>query len=63
MAARARDELSRRTFLSTGLAATGAALTGARAQVEGNNVNSDAWVLEHVQPSMFAEPSGDACDF
>jgi beta-glucosidase len=32
-------------------------------QVEGNNVNSDSWVLEHMKPSTFAEPSGDACDF
>jgi beta-glucosidase len=32
-------------------------------QVEGNNVNSDMWVLEHMTPSMFAEPSNDACDF
>jgi beta-glucosidase len=31
-------------------------------QVEGNNVNNDAWLLEHMTPSMFAEPSGDACD-
>jgi beta-glucosidase len=31
-------------------------------QVEGNNLNSDAWVLEQMKPSMFAEPSGDACD-
>ena len=31
-------------------------------QVEGNNLNSDAWVLEQTKPSMFAEPSGDACD-
>ena len=31
-------------------------------QVEGNNVNSDVWVLEHVKPTMYAEPSGDACD-
>jgi beta-glucosidase len=31
-------------------------------QVEGNNVNSDIWVLEHVKPTIFAEPSGDACD-
>ena len=31
-------------------------------QVEGNNFNSDEWVLEHMKPSMFAEPSGDACD-
>ena len=32
-------------------------------QVEGNNINSDMWVLEHMKPSMFAEPSNDACDF
>ena len=31
-------------------------------QVEGNNTNSDLWVLEHVQPTLFAEPSLDACD-
>lgn len=31
-------------------------------QVEGNNINSDLWVLEHLQPTIFAEPSGDACD-
>lgn len=31
-------------------------------QVEGNNVNSDLWLIEHVKPSPFAEPSGDACD-
>jgi beta-glucosidase len=31
-------------------------------QVEGNNVNSDMWVLEHVQPTLFKESSGDACD-
>jgi beta-glucosidase len=31
-------------------------------QVEGNNINSDLWVLEHVQPTLFAEPSLDACD-
>jgi len=31
-------------------------------QVEGNNVNSDLWVLEHVKPTIFQEPSGDACD-
>src|SRR5436190_17047933 len=78
--------LTRRTFLSTGLATAGAALTVTRLgeaaqpanagfprgflwgaataahQVEGNNVNSDLWVLEHMKPSMFAEPSGDACD-
>ena len=31
-------------------------------QVEGNNVNSDTWVLEHVPESPYTEPSGDACD-
>jgi beta-glucosidase len=31
-------------------------------QVEGGNVNSDFWALEHQSGSMFAEPSGDACD-
>jgi len=31
-------------------------------QVEGNNTHSDFWLLEHVPGSMFAEPSGDACD-
>jgi beta-glucosidase len=31
-------------------------------QVEGNNANSDIWVLEHVRKSPYAEPSGDACD-
>jgi beta-glucosidase len=31
-------------------------------QVEGNNVNSDFWLLEHTPGSPFVEPSGDACD-
>jgi beta-glucosidase len=31
-------------------------------QVEGSNVNSDFWVLETAPGSIFAEPSGDACD-
>src|SRR5271170_895634 len=31
-------------------------------QVEGNNVNSDFWVLEHTPGSPYVEPSGDACD-
>ena len=31
-------------------------------QVEGNNVNSDYWVLEHTPSAPFVEPSGDACD-
>lgn len=35
---------------------------GAAYQIEGGNVASDLWVLEHVTPSIFRTPSGDACD-
>ena len=31
-------------------------------QVEGGNVNADIWPLEWTSPSLFTEPSGDACD-
>ncbi|MDC8833055.1 glycoside hydrolase family 1 protein [Alteromonas gilva] len=31
-------------------------------QVEGNNVNSDIWLLENVKPTLFKEQSGDACN-
>lgn len=31
-------------------------------QVEGNNTNSDSWLIEHVSPTLFREPSGDACN-
>ena len=31
-------------------------------QVEGSNLNSDFWVLEHIPGTFFKEPSGDACD-
>lgn len=31
-------------------------------QVEGNNIHSDYWVMEHLKHSDFVEPSGDACD-
>ena len=31
-------------------------------QVEGNNINSESWVLEHVPDSMYADSSGDAVD-
>jgi beta-glucosidase len=31
-------------------------------QVEGNNVASDFWLMEHVPGTLFAEASGDACD-
>src|SRR4029453_10905579 len=31
-------------------------------QVEGDNTNSDTWFAEHVTPTVFAEPSGKACN-
>lgn len=31
-------------------------------QIEGNNINADLWLLEQVKPTVFKEPSGDACD-
>jgi len=31
-------------------------------QVEGGNVGSDSWALEHARPSLFRQPSGDAVD-
>lgn len=31
-------------------------------QVEGNNTNSDVWILENTKPTVFAEPSRDACN-
>lgn len=31
-------------------------------QVEGNNIAADIWLLEQVTPTVFKEPSGDACD-
>ena len=31
-------------------------------QVEGNNINTESWVLEHLPGTIYAEPSGDACD-
>lgn len=31
-------------------------------QVEGNNTNSDTWLLENVKPTVFSEPSLDACN-
>lgn len=31
-------------------------------QSEGNNTNSDAWLVENLKPTIFKEPSGDACD-
>ena len=32
-------------------------------QVEGGNITSDAWVMENMPGSLYAEPSGDALDF
>jgi beta-glucosidase len=31
-------------------------------QVEGNNINTDNWLLERAPNTMYQEPSGDACD-
>lgn len=31
-------------------------------QVEGNNVNSDVWAMEHAHPTVYMEPSGDAAN-
>ncbi|QSR17740.1 glycoside hydrolase family 1 protein [Novosphingobium sp. KA1] len=31
-------------------------------QVEGNNTASDTWFVEHLTPTIFSEPSGDACN-
>lgn len=31
-------------------------------QIEGNNVGSDLWLLENQKPTVFAQPSGDACN-
>lgn len=31
-------------------------------QSEGNNINSDAWLCENVSPTLYKEPSRDACD-
>jgi len=31
-------------------------------QVEGSNTNCDSWLLEHVDGTIYTEPSGDACD-
>jgi beta-glucosidase len=38
----------------------GAATSGH--QVEGNDTASDLWLLENLQPTAFAEKSGDACN-
>lgn len=71
------SSIARRELLGMGAAATVAITLPARAasregflwgaataghQVEGSNVNADIWLLEQVTPTIFAEPSGDACD-
>jgi beta-glucosidase len=33
-----------------------------RASGGGGNTASDPWLMEMMRPSLFAEPSGDACD-
>lgn len=38
-------------------------LATAAHQVEGGNITSDAWVMENMPDSLYAEPSGDALDF
>lgn len=35
---------------------------GAAYQIEGGNVASDLWVMEHAKPTIFKDPSGDAAD-
>jgi beta-glucosidase len=37
-------------------------VAGAGHQTEGDNSASDTWFAEHVTPTVFAEPSGPACD-
>ncbi len=37
-------------------------VAGAAHQIEGGNVNSDWWVMEHTPGAPVEEPSGDACD-
>lgn len=46
--------LARNTFLW--------GVAGAGHQIEGGNVASDIWLMEHTQPTAFREPSGDAAD-
>ncbi|HEU4959154.1 MAG TPA: family 1 glycosylhydrolase [Sphingomonas sp.] len=36
--------------------------SGAAYQIEGGAYASDIWTLEHVKPTLFADPSGDADD-
>lgn len=73
-----RPSIHRRAVIGAGALAVGAAAAsragaaprpgflwgtaGAAYQIEGGNVASDVWALEHMKPSLFAEPSGDADD-
>ncbi|MGA9796321.1 MAG: family 1 glycosylhydrolase [Rhizomicrobium sp.] len=31
-------------------------------QSEGNNINTDAWLMENLKPSLYKDRSGDSCD-
>lgn len=31
-------------------------------QIEGNDTNSDLWLLENIKPTIYVERAGDACD-
>jgi len=53
-----RNKIMNKTFPADFLWGTATAAH----QVEGNNTNSDFWVMEHVPDTIFAEPSGDAID-
>ena len=67
--------LNRRAAIAAGAAVVTAAAVAGRSrpgflwgvataahQIEGNNSNSDFWVLERIKDTYFREPSGDACD-
>lgn len=60
-----QDPAAASTRRSAGSTHDGAFLwgsAGAAYQIEGGNVASDLWVMEHVQPTIFRERSGDAAD-
>ncbi len=73
-----RELMMTASALAAGVAAPAAALASAQRrpaprdflwgtaisgyQSEGNGTNTDAWLMENLQPSMFKERSGDACD-
>jgi len=68
--------IDRRALIAAGALAAGGGRAGAAAtrgkflwgtagaayQVEGGNVASDLWPIEHLPGGLFAEPSGDAAD-